>query len=651
MARVGRFNPINLAVRWALGIRYYSGLLESYLPSWAARRFYPARTLKAQTREDGTVEHEPGRYWVTYNPTPNPLWLFDPTPEVDIDTPVEKWLSSVSMRYPSQYSGKLRHVAQKALALKRAHGFGIGPLRTHGLFCGSGGRYAVIEISTQGVFTYPIEFAREARVDTVSPEQAELEKEHFDFAPKGSIVDPTEVVFSVHNLGEGKKLQLASAIAIQDSVYKDPTDGTLMNGLCAQAGWAFRLDGHEAQLILFGRRPRNLYYTYRFKATFQEGELGLPGSVQFTKLDEGWLCSGYYPISLIRIPGPDDETNIPFTYEMTPYLESALPANSICPVYVFYDGQEPVLFRHHWGRTPGMTRTVENFGGGDYASTFADSRVPCPCGSVGEPALSPTWQANDGYAEEETHSEGVYAYFSCDRTSAEEQVTHNSVYQREDYSIGGNTGEGEAFVCYCPDGQYYTHLSYLEAFLIRTGPRTEAWEYFQCLGIPMREREAAFHCSLLRRRIFPHTVASFRDATGVTGASSAYLSGTPPPGDVVVTMASRGFGEHLGTESLEMSVEEIPFIWLARAGQGEDLPLRWAGSEIDPVLMRDFFDPRGERRPMLNAYIGAYGRDYIAYPWAADPRTNSGYPLDEFLSQKLAFCGDEDPTGPRHPGD
>ncbi|MDB5896031.1 MAG: hypothetical protein JWQ88_3562 [Rhodoferax sp.] len=255
-------------------------------------------------------------------PLRTPVDLSPPAPWTRY-TPVPQ----VAYIRPGMYSGTMRSVIQYMLGAKTPIKFGYHHHATHGIAnvpSDDGPIPWVIEISAQfGVLASRLKLC--SKKDPLNP---------LGYTPLGSDL-PCPAAALPALLEAGKVIRLLRP--------EDLAGFYNGGGIFPECGWAFSYTGLEAQNTALGSAG-NYQATWRYKVVIHHAN-GAPTSASATQEDSGLMVGKthlpgqLFVRSQVRIPSYALQGNI--TLSMMPLANASFDVKSICPIYVYYDGDTP----------------------------------------------------------------------------------------------------------------------------------------------------------------------------------------------------------------------------------------------------------------------------------------------------------------------
>lgn len=262
-------------------------------------------------------------------------------PGIDIPAP-PGWVRytefpQVAVIRPGMYTGSMRKVIQYMLGARSPVKLDYRFDMTHGIMnvpnAKGGTTPWVIEISAKnGVLA--------TKLRTCKRKDSAGKPNDLGYTPLGAAL-PCENASTLAELIEKKvviRLLPASALL--------PFYGSL-GPLFAECGWAFSYSGNEAQNTGIGWSG-NYQTASRFKLTFATSD-GKPSSATLALVDSGYMVGipgTEYARSQIRIPSYTLQGCV--TLDMRPFAGNFQGVDSICPIYVYYDGDvEQVVTWHN----------------------------------------------------------------------------------------------------------------------------------------------------------------------------------------------------------------------------------------------------------------------------------------------------------------
>lgn len=229
----------------------------------------------------------------------------------------------VAVIRPGMYSGTMRSVVQYMLGAKVPIKFGYHFSCTHGIMKvpSKSGKIVpwVIEISTQfGVLATKLNVCRQTK-----------NKSALGYVPLGAMLPCASAEVLERLIKKGLVIQLLPASAL--------TQFSSKGGIFSECGWAFSYTGLEAQNTAVGKL--GIYKTcHRYKLVFSHID-GKPASAVFSEVNSGFMISNpgaEFARSQVRVPSYPLQGCI--TLDMKPDTANVQTVDSICPVYVYYNG-------------------------------------------------------------------------------------------------------------------------------------------------------------------------------------------------------------------------------------------------------------------------------------------------------------------------
>lgn len=406
---------------------------------------------------------------------------------------------------PTMFSGKMRKLVSKCYSKNKACPFSPTYNITHGLWTPSLNAHGkdqqrwIIEISEQGVFTWPVtlgfDFSRLAKLGLADdlPTLSVKVADRFDFLPVQDYEIPSKVVTNIDKLKVGCKLRLAPPL----SVY-----GTY-SALFPECGWAFNERGNKAVNVLTKlehsggtfRRAMAAYVINISTATSEKYKDPIPGAASIQL-----ISSGYYRMG-------DDRPNIKVPNYATGVQDSidghakdmSGPYSNGTPMYAWYDDDALRLVTVSYSRseTPGYTTDTRSFGPGidyDGAQTTAVQGVS---GLLG---------VYTNYGRTIHYTEG---FTTIGYSPAESTVTG---FAKTAMSLGGSGtypgGSGDSYVAISKESPWYSaeHPRHIVAHNLHASAGKSAERIFtreqhytgflDSVIVPFYEREGVYHYSV-----------------------------------------------------------------------------------------------------------------------------------------------------------
>lgn len=289
---------------------------------------------------------------------------------------------------PGLYSGLMRKVVQALLGSNQEVQYDYGFTKTHGVYTDAAGRYHVIEISSAGVYSWPLPACTASESVT------------------GLTVTPLYASLAAGR--PSNALQIADATDVADAYNKNP--------IFSACGWAFSYNGSKASNVVY-EQSGSYYISYLYTITITENENGpTDATMSLVESDTMWGDK----ISHFKYPDYNENTLRSFDWTTTPVEPSS---DDTCPIFCWYNGAETLLvcrfvrvrnaafssssdtieyYLDGASATPIPGGTAENISGTQYTRSFT-------VGVYVDAVASRTYTGTETIAVELDRWSGVYA--------------------------------------------------------------------------------------------------------------------------------------------------------------------------------------------------------------------------------------------------
>lgn len=335
---------------------------------------------------------------------------------------------------PGLYSGLMRKVVQALLGTNQQVQYDYTFAKTHGIYTDALGRYHVIEISSAGVYSWPLPACTASESVT------------------GLTVTPL-----YQSLAAGRPsnaLQLADASEVAGAYGKTP--------IFSACGWAFSYSGHSASNVVLSESG-GYYVSHLYTITITENENG-PTNATIAEIESDTLWGD--KVTHLKYPDYTEATIASFDWTNGQVSEPG--SDDTAPVYCWYDDDALIVCRFVRVRNAAFSNTSDSI---EYYLGGA-SAIPIPGGHYEN--ISGT---------QETRSFSITTHVSAVASRTYTGAESDAI-QLDSWS------DVYAF------GTFNTNKSYTHAIAAGARNRTSVSlteEYIEALVIAYGDREAVFH--------------------------------------------------------------------------------------------------------------------------------------------------------------
>lgn len=292
---------------------------------------------------------------------------------------------------PGLYSGLMRKVVQALLASNQEVPYNYTFATTHGVYVAADGSHHVIEISSSGIFTWPLPAC-------------------------GASESVTGLSYTPLNEARpASPLQIADASVVAAAYGKSP--------LFSGCGWAFSYNGSKASNVVY-TTSGSYYVAYLYTITIS-GDENSPTSASMSEVENDYLWGDR--VTHIKVPDYNEATLTSFDWTTTP---SEPGSSSDTPVFCWYPGGETLrvcrFIRIPSASFSSTSDTIEYYLGGS-------SSLPIPGGTA--ETISGT-QETRSFSISGFVDAAVSRTYTGTETIAVELDRWSGVYAQNDFNTG-----------------------------------------------------------------------------------------------------------------------------------------------------------------------------------------------------------------------
>lgn len=336
---------------------------------------------------------------------------------------------------PGLYSGLMRKVVQALLGSNQQVQYDYGFTKTHGIYTDAAGRYHVIEISSAGVYSWPLPACTASESVT------------------GLTVTPLYASLAAGR--PSNALQIADASDVADAYNKNP--------IFSGCGWAFSYNGSKASNVVY-TTSGSYYVSYLYTISIVENEDG-PTDATMSEVETDIMWGDQ--ITHFKVPNYEDGTLESFDWTTTP---SEPGSDDTAPVHCWYDDESLIVCRFVRIQNAAFSSTTDTI---EYRTvTGGLSAVPIPGGT-----------AENISGTQETRSFSISGFVDA--------VASRTYTGSISYSI-----ELDSWSNVFANGGFNTSRDYTDVVASGIRNLTSASlteEYIEALILAYGDREAAFH--------------------------------------------------------------------------------------------------------------------------------------------------------------
>lgn len=207
---------------------------------------------------------------------------------------------------PGLYSGLMRKVVQALLASNQEVPYNYTFATTHGVYVAADGSHHVIEISSSGIFTWPLPAC-------------------------GASESVTGLSYTPLNEARpASPLRIADASIVADAYNKNP--------MFSACGWAFSYSGSKASNVVY-TTSGSYYVSYLYTITIA-GDENSPTNATMSEVETDTMWGDQ--ITHVKVPDYSAQTLTSFDWTTTPVEPSS---DDTCPIFCWYNDESLIVCR------------------------------------------------------------------------------------------------------------------------------------------------------------------------------------------------------------------------------------------------------------------------------------------------------------------